>query len=546
MDTFDLRDVRFIRRFSFNPYKSMRLTLGEMSCGRDWLLEADRGQPYPVTGQSGAALSESVSGNCYCVRNLSETDGTVSRLLGAHFPYATYRVTLQRLRGGCGVMLRSFASRLFVYAFSEGESVAVRWRFETETGETREGTLGTECESEKGASLLLSCRGCYFDAYWESSAGIRTLRILHIPEWQNILRYSVFIRAEASVCVLLPPGGEAKCRPCFYLDSCVGHADMKCMRYEDGTPIMENGRLYMTLSARMGAGAYQAVVSWLPSAAEMKLEGALFFDYGDDAWCSDMSASAVFDRKRQEWLVWAAAFSHGHILCHARAKGDLRFGIHVLDCTLMPAETLLPDAGDALTRMTGDLGAGRAVLSDDRLFMAKYGDEDPDLFFDTDTGKWLLAICRLTKTPEGKNAYRYFLFESDDPFEGYRYRGQTLSGDETGGSIVRVNGKKYLMCGSDFDRHSVYHLYELEDLSVCTEPVMIHPDGGWRGWGTLIPVPCGDRTRLVLMTFDRQRGSEYNWSYGNIVVFEADRMIRQDISGQDKTGGGRAGYVPIY
>ena len=27
-----------------------------------------------------------------------------------------------------------------------------------------------------------------------------------------------------------------------------------------------------------------------------------------------------------------------------------------------------------------------------------------------------------------------------------------------------------------------------------------------------------------MMTFDRHNGSDYNWSYGNIYVFEADRM----------------------
>ena len=53
-----------------------------------------------------------------------------------------------------------------------------------------------------------------------------------------------------------------------------------------------------------------------------------------------------------------------------------------------------------------------------------------------------------------------------------------------------------------------------------------YDDGGFRGWGTLIPVPCGTRTRYLMMTFDRHNGSDYNWSYGNIYVFEADRMNR--------------------
>ena len=45
-------------------------------------------------------------------------------------------------------------------------------------------------------------------------------------------------------------------------------------------------------------------------------------------------------------------------------------------------------------------------------------------------------------------------------------------------------------------------------------------DGGFRGWGTLMPVKLGSRTRYFLMTFDRHNGSEFNWSYGNVYCFE--------------------------
>lgn len=46
-------------------------------------------------------------------------------------------------------------------------------------------------------------------------------------------------------------------------------------------------------------------------------------------------------------------------------------------------------------------------------------------------------------------------------------------------------------------------------------------DGGFRGWGTIIPVELGSRKRYFWLTFDRHKGSNYNWSYGNIYCFEA-------------------------
>ncbi len=71
------------------------------------------------------------------------------------------------------------------------------------------------------------------------------------------------------------------------------------------------------------------------------------------------------------------------------------------------------------------------------------------------------------------------------PFSGYRWIGEGDVGEETDGS---------------FD----------------------YPDGGFCGWGTVIPVKLGSRTRLFWMTFDRHNGSDYNWSYGNLYCYEAD------------------------
>ena len=47
------------------------------------------------------------------------------------------------------------------------------------------------------------------------------------------------------------------------------------------------------------------------------------------------------------------------------------------------------------------------------------------------------------------------------------------------------------------------------------------PDGGFRGWGTIIPVRLGNRTRYFWLTFDRHLASDYKWSYGNLYCFES-------------------------
>ena len=49
-----------------------------------------------------------------------------------------------------------------------------------------------------------------------------------------------------------------------------------------------------------------------------------------------------------------------------------------------------------------------------------------------------------------------------------------------------------------------------------------YDDGGFRGWGSILPIKLGTRERYFLITFDRHCGSTYNWSYGNLYLFEAE------------------------
>ena len=484
---------------------------------------------------------------------------------------------------------------------------------------------------------------------------------------------------------------------------------MKPVRYEDGTPILENGRLFLTLSSRLQAGAYQYVVSWNPSTCELRPEGAIFFDYGDGRWCADVAISLLYHRERREWLFWATAFSHGHILCHGTSAGDPRFGITALDAALMEAQkpgsdvsngglpiqtsgaemadglaqtkdcacgkvgaartsasddvlsvqagdcgaemdggqaqtkdcacgkagaarisasddVLSAQAGWRVAEMEGELaqtkecacgkvgaarafasddvlsaqaggrvaemdggqaqtkecacgkagaarafasddvlsvqagrrvaekdgglartkecacgkagaarasasddvlsvqaggrGASVAELDDDTLWLAKTGDEDPDFTYDRERGKWYMTICRSVKGA----GYRYFLFESDEPFSGYRHVCHTESGENTGGLMVRIRGRRALVCGSDFKARAEYRVYPLGDFSHFQRLTCDFDDGGFRGWGSLMPVPCGNRTKYVWMTFDRHNGSDYNWSYGNLYAYEAEEM----------------------
>ena len=131
-----------------------------------------------------------------------------------------------------------------------------------------------------------------------------------------------------------------------------------------------------------------------------------------------------------------------------------------------------------------------------------------------------MTICRLMDTPEGKK-YRYVLYKSADPFTGYEYVTNSVSGEETGGSLIPWDGGLTFVCGSDFNKRAQYHVYALPDYQNWKPLQPDFDDGGFRGWGTVIPIGMGSRTRVFWLTFDRSLGSSYNWSYGNLYCFEA-------------------------
>ena len=725
-------ELYFHRLFSINPYRSLRMKLCEMSFCKDWP-HTDRGEPYPIVREVGAALGEKVEDGRIAFS--ADAPGERARLIGRFFPYASSEVCVDALDGEGARVGLEFAARsgrgspytaedapgLCVFLERAGAEVCVcheEFAGGRSLGVVRHGTRAFT----PGGVLFVSAHGAFFDV----SLGREFVCTIQAEGFSDICRRSAFMNAGVSLYVALPAGGRAAVsRAESFLDGGLSHADMKPVRYEDGTPILENGRLFLTLSSRLQAGAYQYVVSWNPSTCELRPEGAIFFDYGDGRWCADVAISLIYHRERREWLFWATAFSHGHILCHGTSAGDPRFGITVLDAALMEAqkpgsdvsngglaiqtsgaekdgelaqtkdcacgkvgaartsasdevlsvqaggrvaemadglaqtkdcacgkagaarafasddvlsvqaggrvaemadgqartkdcacgkvgaarasasddvlsaqaggrvaemadgqaqteecacgkvgaarafasdEVLSVQAGGRVAEMDGGLartnecacgkagaarafasdevlsvqvgaarasasddvlsvqaggrGASVAELDDDMLWLAKTGDEDPDFTYDRERGKWYMTICRSVKGA----GYRYFLFESDEPFSGYRHVCHTESGENTGGLMVRIRGRRALVCGSDFKARAEYRVYPLGDFSHFQRLTCDFDDGGFRGWGSLMPVPCGNRTKYVWMTFDRHNGSDYNWSYGNLYAYEAEEM----------------------
>ena len=472
-------ELDFKRRFSVNLYKNLRLKVAEMSMCKDWVNDK-RGDPYTVLHRDGE-VNERVFGGSYTVKG----SGSVARFISGFLPIYTYEFKIKEAeRCNMGFLLEGAGKKVSVMLVGSENAVVEA------DGEHYE----FDCKAKRGDVCSVTFRSGGLSLYIKRNAIPELICDVSVKALDAFRSYDVFSEATVSLCTEVYSGGVAKYTDVWaYLCGGISHADMKPMKYEDGTPIIENGRVYMTMSSRLEVGCYQSVISWNPTLCDFKLEGAFLYDVGDGLCESDVAASVVYDRNAKQWYIWYCAFSHGHVLARGRIKGDPRFGIQIVDAELLP------------------LWSG----NDRREFAGIPGDEDPDLCFID--GKWNLTVCRI----EDDKSYHYYRFVSEDPLDGFTYVDKTPSGGKTGGMMTPIDGKYYFVCGTDFNSRANYDVYDYDDFSKREKLVCNYDDGGFRGWGTVFAYPSGSRERIYWITFDRHNGSKWNWSYGNIYVYEA-------------------------
>ncbi len=461
------------RLFSLSFYKNQKLPMGEMSFVKDFVTDT-RGDLYPVITKSDDCV-ESIKENAYHI-----STGSVERLLGQYFPYASYEITYTTNHGRCGFVFHIPGAKVSIVCSNDCL---------TFTEDNRTETLPLPATASE-RTLIVTCRKQFFDVYFVENGLARFFHTYAAESFTDSIRQSVFQRGHADIyaegCVDITAAS-------FYIDCGVGQADLRPVHYENGDILHENGKIYLTFSIRMQENGFQAIYSWVPGTTQLELVGAIFFDCGDGCWRNYLASSLLYDRNAKIWYVWVSAFENQVRLACGRSIGDPRFGINVMDVTVMEP------AGPEDTYES---------------FKGYKGDEDPDFYYNEDEKLWYMAVCRLD--PETRK-YRYAFFTSENPLSGYQYIGAALPGSETGGSFVTIDGERCFVCGNDFDKRANYRIYNKSGME---DAVFDYDDGGFRGWGSVIPVQMGSRTRYFWITFDRHKGSDYNWSYGNIYCFE--------------------------
>ena len=272
----NLNNIEFKRLFALNFYKNLRLNLAQMSLGKDFVT-GKNGDPYPLLYKTENAVEELIR-HTYTVPT-----GEVKRFLCRFFPYASYEISADVSSGSAGVC----------FLLPDTDEVSVCLTADKLTlvcGEL------TECHplpewKAADAAMVVSCRPGAFDIYFENRGQLAYFYSFAVAGFADSHRYDLFREGKVAVCLA---NGATLYKASAFIDSGISIADPRTLRYENGEPMYENGKIYLTASIRLQSGSMQGVFSWVPGTAEFELVGVIYYDSGDGKWCRDVAASILY------------------------------------------------------------------------------------------------------------------------------------------------------------------------------------------------------------------------------------------------------------
>lgn len=286
-----------------------------------------------------------------------------------------------------------------------------------------------------------------------------------------------------------------------FLSSGIGQADIRAISYEDGSPMIEDNRLWFTFSCRgLGTGdACQGVMSIDPSVFEPRFEGVIVFDRGDGILRNDYASHLLYDRTAKEWRAVSACFSGGGRgptgIAVSRSPRDPRRGFSVMPSMRLPESNLPVKC------------------------------EDPSLLWDESVKKWRLLASVFTE--EG---FRSHLFESENWTGPFTEIARETKFDSTGTQIVKIGVNRFIFSGCDRipggDAGGVIAMTypDMKYLGVMNFDLSVAKAGG-RVWPNIVPLPDGYPARYIAIPMDRVKVpdiSKQNWSYGALYLYQAD------------------------
>jgi len=277
------------------------------------------------------------------------------------------------------------------------------------------------------------------------------------------------------------------------LSTGIGLADIRAITYENGDPMLDQGRLWYTMSIRGRALPHhiQGVFSMDPTVFDVKLEGIILFDRDDGLLRNEIASHLFYDRKEEIWRGLTTGFSafanpdkEEKQLLAIESKRDPRFGFSIMKAVPFG--------------IVGDI-------------------EDPHILFDSAANKWRMLTC------ENQEGYKAIVMESDHWNKGYKRIAGPVEHNSTGTSIQKIGDKLYCFSGSSERKIFIYTYPDLKEVgSLKMDLPPWDKTSRTRVWPNVVQLPDGYPFRYVALMMDRFNypGLEGpNWSYGALYLY---------------------------
>jgi hypothetical protein len=275
-----------------------------------------------------------------------------------------------------------------------------------------------------------------------------------------------------------------------------GQADIRAITTRDGTPLLDQGRVWLTMTVRGRALPHplQGVFSMNPSVFDLRFEGIIVFDMGDGLWRNELASHLFFDEPSGQWRGWTTGFS----ALGTKSKKE--------------EKAILAVWSDRDPRKGFSIMHARPIGLQGQ-------HEDPHGIYDSQAGKWRLLLS------ERAGNYRAGMWESDQWDRGYQRVAGPVEMDSTGTLIQKIGKSRYVFFGSADRKVYIRSYPDLDpvgELNIHLPPW--NESTGTRIWPNIIPLPDGYPAPYLALMMDRQNYPGMparNWTYGAMYLFYA-------------------------
>lgn len=457
---------------------------------------------HPELSQTEPRAACSIDGDKLQIMS-SDADAASLRWLGGFNPFATYEVSIDSFAGSgsCGLAFLDSEPEDSLRAelkFDDGKPVAATWQVVHDAKQVEQQTwqLPEELANHSGPLVLraqMSAVGV--NVFVEARGQSHLVGFADFSQHFDLREHSRFRRYRSAIASQLGPKSRVEISGAKgSISPGSGQADLRAITDEHGAPLIEEGRIWLTITLR-GRGLphpTQGVFSLNPSVFDLRFEGMIVFDMGDGLLRNELASHLFRDSQSGQWRGWTTGFSALGTKSGKESKTIL--AVH----------------------STSDPRRGFSVMKAHPIGIDG-AHEDPHCVYDTHANKWRLLLCE-----HGKK-YQAAMWESDHWDHGFQRIAGPVNVDSTGTLIQSFGDKRYVLFGSA-DRKIYVRTYP--DLEPAGELKMDLPpwddDHGTRVWPNVIPMPDGFPAPYIALMMDRANFPgmpKPNWTYGALYLY---------------------------